>query len=91
MPLILGVSFCSGQEKHKDTLALNIVTKVPFNGKFYFIKITPMESGNRDNMPMFGSQPKAHQKIIYWNDSLQHILPDSILHMLQDENSNKIK
>ncbi|MCX6120973.1 MAG: hypothetical protein NTX44_05095 [Ignavibacteriales bacterium] len=89
--LINSISLCTGEEKQKDTSSLNIITKVPFNGQYYFIQITPIEKGNRDHMPMVGGKSIPNQKTLFWNDSLQHILPDSILHMLKDIPKLKLK
>jgi hypothetical protein len=89
--LIIGISFCIGGEKQKDTSSLNIITKVPFNGQYYFIKITPIEKGNRDHMPMVGGKSTPSQKTLFWNDSLQRILPDSILQMLKEIPKLKLK
>jgi len=91
MTLISSISICTSREIQKDTSSLNIITKVPFNGQYYFIKITPIEKGNRDHMPMIGGKSTPSQKTLFWNDSLQHILPDSILQMLKEIPKLKLK
>ncbi|MBN1396561.1 MAG: hypothetical protein JXA06_00875 [Bacteroidetes bacterium] len=85
------LSCCVGQKKQQDTSSLNIITGVPFNGQYYFIKITPIETGNRDHMPIVGNKSQPNQRTIFWNDSLQRILPDSILHMLKEIPKLKLK
>ncbi len=82
--LLIVFSVCISQKKQIDTSSLNIITKVPFNGQYYFIKITPIEKGNPDHMPIIGNKLGSNQKTIFWNDSLQRILPDSILHILKE-------
>jgi hypothetical protein len=89
--LLLGVSVCFGQTKQDDSTSLNIITKVTFHGQYYFIRITPIDKGNRDHMPMFGNKSMPKQNTIFWKDSLQHMLPDSIIHRLNDLYKLKLK
>ena len=66
-----------------DTSAgdFTIVTKVPFDGRNYFIKIVPVDTGNVDRMPIYSGR---WDRPLIWNDSLQHLLPDSILNILRE-------
>ena len=61
--------------------SLTIITKVPFNGRYYFIRIVPVDSGNPDNMPIVG--PGNRNRNYIWDDSLQGLLPDSVLKYLE--------
>jgi len=65
----------------RNNPALDIVTKVPFNGQYYFIRIAPVDSGNPDNMPI--ATPGQRSRPFIWYDSLQRLLPDSILKQLE--------
>jgi len=64
-----------------DSSAVRIITKVPFNGMNYFITIVPVDSTNIDNMPILDPSQKFSQFYV-WRDSLQRMLPDSILKLL---------
>jgi len=60
------------------------VSKVPFDGKYYYIKLVPVDSSNIDNMPMFAPNlnvPPSGLKIFIRRDSLQHLHPDSIFRL----------
>ena len=46
--------------------ALDIVTKVPFNGQYYYIRIIPLDSTNRDQMPIV--DPSNPQRYVVWPD-----------------------
>ena len=56
-----------------------ILTNHPFNGVNYFIKIVPIDMSIVDPMPIYN--PKGSRAII-WRDSLQRLLPDSLLKYL---------
>lgn len=60
--------------------AFTIITKVPFRGQYYYIKIIPLDTGNRDHMPILNPN---RRNTLLWRDSLQHLLPDSILQYLE--------
>jgi hypothetical protein len=86
--VLFSVSDGSAQERSSRSLrlqrppsdsSLTIVTKVPFNGRYYFIRIVPVDSSFHDPMPMYNSR---HQPMFLWRDSLQHLLPDSLLKLL---------
>ena len=59
--------------------SLAIVTKVPFNGRNYFIRIVPVDSSFHDPMPIFNPE---RGRTVFWMDSLQRLLPDSLLRLL---------
>ena len=59
--------------------SVKIITKVPFNGRYYFIRIVPVDSSFHDPMPMYNPR---HQPMLFWRDSLQHLMPDSLLRLL---------
>lgn len=64
-----------------------ILTNVPFNGVNYFIKIVPIDTPFVDRMPMVN--PRRDRSII-WRDSLQRLLPDTLLKFLpKKENLEK--
>ena len=56
-----------------------IITKIPFNGANYFIKIVPLDPALIELMPIYN--PEGGRSII-WKDSLQRLLPDSLLKYL---------
>ena len=60
-----------------------IVTKIPFNGVNYYIQISPIDV--QDPMPVYNPHPENE---IVWNDSLQHLFPDSILKQLPEQKNN---
>jgi hypothetical protein len=87
--LVLASSSAVAQDKSRPTVApppdsssraVTIITKVPFDGVNYFIKIVPLDTTVRDRMPIYN--PVARRTLI-WTDSLQHLLPDSLLKYLQ--------
>jgi len=47
----------------------------------YCITIVPIDSASPDNMPMYDPNTQR-KKTLVWNDSLQFMLPDSILNLL---------
>lgn len=64
-----------------------IITKVPFNGANYFIKIVPVDPTLIELMPIYN--PEGARSII-WRDSLQRLFPDSLLRYLpKREDSNR--
>jgi len=82
------ISGLSAQERPKRSVrppgpppdsSLTIVTKVPFNGRNYFIRIVPVDSSFHDPMPMFNPE---RGRMIFWRDSLERLLPDSLLRLL---------
>lgn len=56
--------------------ATTIITKVPFRGTNYFIKIVPIDTTMIDKMPTYNAE--RGQRLI-WRDSLQHLFRDSVL------------
>ncbi len=75
------VYLSSGNAQTIDSAAVTIVTKVPFNGMNYFITIVPIDSSSVAKMPTYDPTPKR-KKTFVWNDSLQFMLPDSVLNLL---------
>lgn len=63
-----------------------IVTKVPFNGVYYYLKISPIDV--HDHIPVYN--PQTENEIV-WNDSLQRLLPDSILKQLPEQKNKHQK
>jgi hypothetical protein len=63
----------------KDS-STSIITKIPFEGRYYFITIVPADSAFTDHMPIYSGRPS--QGVLVWRDSLQRIFRDSILNML---------
>ncbi len=66
---------------HADSIpnATRIITTVPFQGKNYFIMILPIDSSNVYKMPIYNpNRPRP----IFWKDSLQRMLPDTLLRFL---------
>ena len=56
-----------------------IITKIPFEGTNYFIKIVPLDSSNIDHMPMYDPERGG---VIFWKDSLRRLLPDTVLRLV---------
>jgi hypothetical protein len=66
---------------HADSIAhiTRIITTTPFQGKNYFIMIVPIDSGNVYKMPIYNpNRPRP----MLWKDSLQRLLPDTVLRFL---------
>jgi hypothetical protein len=64
----------------------SIITKVPFEGRYYFITIVPTDTTFTDHMPIYGG--RRSRPVIIWRDSLQRMFPDSILNMLRKRYNN---
>ena len=64
-----------------DSSTVRITTKVPFQGKDYFIVIVPMDSSIADRMPVYNPY-HAPQRPSSWQDSLRLVPADSILKLL---------
>ena len=75
----------------KDTASINIITKVPYNGQYYFIQITPITKENINHMPMTGDRTSLKNNTVFWNDSLNHMFPDSVLQRIKGFSKLKIK
>ena len=56
--------------------SITIITKVPFEGVNYFIKIVPMDPDQEMPMPMYNPE---RDRTFFWHDSLQRLFPDSLL------------
>lgn len=65
-------------DSSKDS-ALNVLTGVPFEGVFCFIKIVPLGRNFPHRMPIYNPE---RRRAIVRTDSLLHLLPDSLLKLL---------
>lgn len=86
LAMILGTAissslFAQPNRRFQDS-SMTIVTKVPFEGRNYFITIVPIDTTNFDNMPIVGGTPRPTTTII-WRDSIQRLLPDSVVRKLR--------
>ena len=64
----------------------SIITKVAFEGRYYFITIVPTDTTFTDHMPIYSG--RRSRPVIIWRDSLQRMFPDSILNMLRKRYNN---
>ena len=92
--LLLGLAVLSnssalGQDRSRPTVpfppdsssnTVTIITKVPFDGVNYFIKIVPVDTTVPDRMPIYN--PECG-RVLVWRDSLQRLFADSLLKYLQ--------
>lgn len=53
-----------------------IITKVPFRGTNYFIKIVPIDTADIDQMPSYNPE---RDQILIRRDTLQHLFRDWLL------------
>jgi hypothetical protein len=77
----LGVFSANAQEgvpTIPDSAIFTIITKVPFNGRDYFIAIAPLDSTNIDNMPIV-SPYVIRRKGARLIDSLEGMIQDSLI------------
>ena len=92
--LLLPGPFSFGQDTPRtDSITVirvqpNVVTRVPFNGTNYCIRIAPLTTCNIDNMPIFNPKlTNPHSFVV--PDSLQ--LPDPFVRRLRKLEEDRLK